>query len=310
VGNTETAILGFGKTSFRPTDSLDGTKIALIDVAYAPGFHLNLLSAERAVHGGLFLQGRDCLLQDSKGQPVCRLNHKSGLYLIKWDQSTADGMAIESPTNSANQISRTDPTVLADEISQFGLSSYTPNHTKGSMDLWHRRLGHVNQEVLSHLADHSSNISIDSATAEPSDICEVCKVSKAKQQISRRPIKTTRPFESIHWDLIHQPPSLAKTRYLSHCVDPVTRYQIGEDLTDKTLSATSLFGQIQFIKTQFDLKILTVHTDSETALLLGLSAESRTRSLNLEISLPYQLSQNPFAERYGALITAIARQII
>jgi hypothetical protein len=38
VGNTETTILSFGKTSFRPIDSLDRTKITLINIAYAPGF--------------------------------------------------------------------------------------------------------------------------------------------------------------------------------------------------------------------------------------------------------------------------------
>jgi hypothetical protein len=110
------------------------------------------------------------------------LNGKSGLYLIKWNLLTFNGMAIESPTNSANQISRV-PTVsdidLTNDFGQFGLSSYTPNQAKGSIDLWHRRLGYVNQEVLSHLADHSSNITID-LTAESADIYKVCKVSKAK----------------------------------------------------------------------------------------------------------------------------------
>ena len=115
---------------------------------------------------------------------------------------------------------------LTNDFGQFGLSSYTPNRAKGSIDLQHRRLGYVNQEILSYLADYLSNISIDSAVVatELSDIYEVSKISKAKQQISRRLIKSTRPFESIYQDLIHQPPSLAKTRYLSHCVDPITRY--------------------------------------------------------------------------------------
>ena len=53
-----------------------------------------------------------------------------------------------------------------------------------------------------------------------------------------------------------------------------------------------------------------MYTDGKTALLLGLSAESRARGLNLELSPPYQPSQNPYTERYGALITTIARQMI
>ncbi|CEJ62224.1 hypothetical protein PMG11_10731 [Penicillium brasilianum] len=204
VGNTETAILGFGRISFRPTDSLDGTKINLKDVAYAPGFHVNLLSAEKAASAGLYLRGRDCILEESNGKPVCRLNKKSSLYLIKWDQSTVDGMAPESPINTANQVSRI-PTLpnpieldLIEDPSKLAFtSSYAPRHAIASLDLWHQRLGHVNHEVLSHLVDHSSNVSIDLTTL-PSHVCETYKVSKAKQQISRRPIEYTRPFESIH----------------------------------------------------------------------------------------------------------------
>jgi hypothetical protein len=75
-----------------------------------------------------------------------------------------------------------------------------------------------------------------------------------------------RPFESLYWDLIHFELSLAKTSYLSHSVDPVTKYQIAEDLSSKTESSQSLSNQIDFIQNQFDLRVLIVHTDDERTL--------------------------------------------
>lgn len=48
VGNTETTILGYGELRITPTKSLDGTTFPLKEVAYCPGFHINLISAERA----------------------------------------------------------------------------------------------------------------------------------------------------------------------------------------------------------------------------------------------------------------------
>ena len=91
VGNTETTILGFGTVNLMLIDSLDGTSFLLLEVAYALGFYINLLSADRAANAGIFLRGKDSLLEEADGTPICRLNRKSGVYLIRWDTTTLDG---------------------------------------------------------------------------------------------------------------------------------------------------------------------------------------------------------------------------
>ena len=58
------------------------------------------------------------------------------------------------------------------------------------------------------------------------------------------------------------------------------------------------------------MTVLTIHADNETALILSLLSEARSRGLNLKLSLSYTLEQNPFAERYGALISAMSRQMV
>ncbi|KAJ5561987.1 hypothetical protein N7535_003550 [Penicillium sp. DV-2018c] len=91
IGDTETDVLGFGSAVVRPTESLDGTPLRLINVAYAPGFHLNLISASLGQNAGIYHSGLDGVLEGADRTAICRLNRKSGIYLVKWDQSTSDG---------------------------------------------------------------------------------------------------------------------------------------------------------------------------------------------------------------------------
>jgi hypothetical protein len=97
----------------------------------------------------------------------------------------------------------------------------------------------------------------------------------------------TRPFESMHWDLIHFEQSLTKTSYLSHSVDPVTKYQLAEDLSSKTDSSQSLCNQIDFVQKQFNLRVLTIHSNNEQALSNFFSQEAPSRGINLETTPPY-----------------------
>ena len=117
-----------------------------------------------------------------------------------------------------------------------------------------------------------------------------------------------RPFESLHWDLTHFEQSLTRTSYLSHSVDPVTKYQLAQDLPSKTDSTQSLSDQIDFVQNQFNLRVLTVHSDDEKALSDFFSQQTTARGIKLETTPPYQPDQNGYAERYGALISKMAKR--
>lgn len=54
--------------------------------------------------------------------------------------------------------------------------------------------------------------------------CEVCGVSKAHKIISRRPSpQAEKPFDRIHWDMIHFLEGFNGDRYASHFLDDRTR---------------------------------------------------------------------------------------
>ncbi|KAJ5562890.1 hypothetical protein N7535_002664 [Penicillium sp. DV-2018c] len=183
VGNTEATILGFGTLSVKPTDSIDGTSFSLKNVAFAPGFHLNLVSADRAADAGIFLDGRTCTLIESGGTQICRLNRKAGIYLLRWDTKTPDGMPVTTSTHTAHAVSIIPP--LIHDFGKLALASYEPKVLNDSPELWHRRLGHVGADVVKHLQDHATNIAVDPShpASDSPVVCEVCKLTKAKKQI-------------------------------------------------------------------------------------------------------------------------------
>jgi hypothetical protein len=83
VGNTETTILSYGELKVILTKSLNRTTFSLKYVAYYLGFYINLILAERAVSARIYLNSKECMLEEKNRTPICRLNAKSGIYLIK-----------------------------------------------------------------------------------------------------------------------------------------------------------------------------------------------------------------------------------
>jgi hypothetical protein len=187
------------------TKSLDGTTFPLKQVAYYPRFHVNLVSAERAANAGIHINRRNYLLEEEDGTPIYRLNPKSGIYLIKWDESTDTSYPttnhVSYPLLNSHfpltTISQDHINPLTDRISKIALASDTKKQLEGTIDQWHRRLGHVSKDVLSRLPDHASSITIKDISS-PISHYETCKLANSPRQISRLPIQYNRPFESLH----------------------------------------------------------------------------------------------------------------
>ena len=139
VGNTETTILGYGELTVKPTQSLDRTSFPLKHVVYCPGFHINLISAERAASAGIYLNGKDCTLEEKDSTPIYRLNAKSGIYLIKWDETSTTGhsanhVSLPSPISQLSLTSDSLDDDIASQFDKIALSSHTKKPLDGSID--------------------------------------------------------------------------------------------------------------------------------------------------------------------------------
>jgi hypothetical protein len=135
VGNTETTILGYGELTVTPTKSLDRTTFPLKNVVYCLGFYINLISAERAANAGIYHNGRNCTLEEENGTLICQLNTKSGIYLIKWDESTLTGHPTANHTVLSSPIAHLALTTASHDTASHDTASHdTASHDTASYD--------------------------------------------------------------------------------------------------------------------------------------------------------------------------------
>ena len=313
VGDTSTAIKGYGQVAIRPTTSLNNTVWVLRNVAYAPGFHINLISAKlMQSRSQIYLNGRRLILEDKEGKPVCGVNVTSGLYLIKWNQSNAAYLPL--PELASLNVSEGKSNLPRNSDSQNQVANLTNSHAKPvekqSLGVFHARFNHLNYEALSHVQSASTGVQILDDTIFPHN-CVSCLKSSAPRQISRRPMRTDGPpFETISWDLIIMTPSYRGTRYLSHTVCNSTKWQSGEDVAYKSDATKHIDGQCAYYDTQFGLRVKAMHCDGETALYPWVLGHCRERGIAYYPTPPHQSDQNPYAEKYGHLIAKGARQLL
>ena len=78
-------------------------------------FMLTLISTERATNIGIYLNSKDYILEEKDRTPICKLNIRLGIYLVKQDKSTNIGRYI------VNYITTTPITTLS--ISYLPLTS-------------------------------------------------------------------------------------------------------------------------------------------------------------------------------------------
>ena len=73
--------------------------------------------------------------------------------------------------------------------------------SEATADIWHYRLGHIHKNIVKKLPEAVTGVKF---TKDSTFInCEICRISKAIQQISHRPApRAEKPYECIYLDLI------------------------------------------------------------------------------------------------------------
>lgn len=221
MGDTKASIQGKGLVYL----SFENTTFDLYETLYVPRFHINILSAKRAKKGGIYHNQRLNRLKKEHRTPICNTSDETGITLILRHQNkpmqynnipiaaltllpqkTIDTTTIEPkdngyiPINDNDKPKKDDPIALA--------SSYNLSSLKGSESLWHQRLGHPSLDTVKYLENSITGAVVDHFLAEKPSY-ETYLISKAKRQVSRRPIHTRDyPFETLYWDLIHLSPGI------------------------------------------------------------------------------------------------------
>ncbi|KAJ0841479.1 putative RNA-directed DNA polymerase [Helianthus annuus] len=191
----------------------------LKDVFYVPGYHVNLLSVHRLAKDNninVVFNENSCMLQDSKSRKILVTGSQdNGLYFIG-----KDGNSVNVCYNS------------------FVKSS-----------LWHSRLGHPSDQVLSVLKE-----SFDVKTIEhgPCDVCHRAKQVRVPFPLSEH--KTKAVGELVHLDLWgpYKVTSYEGFKYFLTIVDDFSRTVWCYLLLNKTEVFENLCGFYELILTQFE----------------------------------------------------------
>ncbi len=186
-------------------------ELILTGVIYAPRLKVNVLSTERLK--------KDHYIGYSNWFPHRLFEGETGRTIVEADISS--GLPIISPGKTS-------------EIDHFdALKTYYAETAVRpiSLDLAHRRLGHISEKLVKQLADgRATGLKLKPKSAGRRNRCDDCIIGqmKAIPHPYRQPtlVRTSRPFERIHMDLLEAPvSSLADGfNYLLIIIDEHTRY--------------------------------------------------------------------------------------
>jgi hypothetical protein len=154
-----------------------------------------------------------------------------------------------------------------------------------STELWHRRLGHPGHDAMSHL---SRQFAIPCNNA--STVCHACQLGKhVRLPFSRSQTICATPFELIHCDLWTSPvTSNSGFKYYLVIIDDFSHFMWTFPLRRKSETADILINFVAYIRTQFNLPLVSLQTDNGTEFVNSTLVEFLTRhGIHLRMLCPY-----------------------
>jgi hypothetical protein len=166
------------------------------------------------------------------------------------------------------------------------------------------RLGHASLEAVNQLEN-----TVAGAGVTPSEhpICETCKLSNARQQISRRPAeRAATAFEKDYFDLIHEETAFNVHKWVCHYICSYSGwhqvYTANTKTGRKPANRSRCWGGAQFNR---ETKVF--FSDGEKTLRIAYSDWFKKKGIEWDQSVRYTPSQNGRAERAGGILTLRAR---
>ncbi|PKU71759.1 Retrovirus-related Pol polyprotein from transposon TNT 1-94 [Dendrobium catenatum] len=203
---------------------------------------------------------------------------------------------------------------LHNELYQVQLSPDTNSTalsaiTKDSV-IWHARLGHPNNQILSALAKCFPEIS----SVPSSFICSSCNMAKSHKQVFNKSFSvTTAPFDLLHTDVWGPAsvPSVEGFRYYIVFVDDYTRFSWLYFMHTKQEVLSKFQSLCNYIKTQFNSTPKTLRSDGGGE-FIGNSFKSflQQHGIQQQFSCPHTPEQNGLAERKHRHLLDLTRALL
>lgn len=202
---------------------------------------------------------------------------------------------------------------------------YSVEATEGNVEsnfsvaVWHRRLGHVNNQTIKLMNKHKTVIGLDniSTSSEPqsSEPCKPCQLSKLTRH--KIPLKTT-PKSSIPGDRIHSdiagpidPISHLGKRYFILFKDECSNFRTAYTLRSKEEAHDSIPKAIAYFKSLSNRKLSCLITDNGSVYTSKRTQDLLSRELVRHITSPaYYPAANGFIERDMRTVMEMTRTLL
>ncbi|XP_024164336.1 uncharacterized protein LOC112171370 [Rosa chinensis] len=263
----------------------------LKNVLYVEGLQANLISVSQLSDD--FEEVRfnklRCLVLDGKGKSVMGgLRSKDHCYCV----------------NANDSIS-----------SQICLSS---SSTEDTLNLWHRRLCHVNFQDLVKLSTKEGVRGLPKLSGKPTGMCEGCKLGKQTRSSHRvtNYVSTSQPFDLMHMDLVGpvQTKSLGGKKYMLVLVDDFSRFTWVKFLCEKSdafdnfQNLCKMISNEQYSSNKCIVRLRTDHgTEFENALF---DEFCNDMGIKHEFSAPITPQQNGVVERKNRVLIEMGRVML
>lgn len=275
--------------------TLSDNKI-LEHVLYVPGVQKNLLSV-----GALTDKGHRVVF-DSKLFYVFEKHDPNKIYL----QGTRD---------SQNNLYRlqTSARFFETHVAVAGTSVQTPPPSLSQVDLWHRRIGHLNFQSLYHLSNR------DLITGVPKlplirQVCETCVMAKQhKERVPKQSTtSTSQVLELVHSDLCgpFRVKSLTGARYFLTFIDDYSRRTWVYFLAQKSETLEKFQEFRKLVEAESSHKILCLRTDRGGEYLSNqFISFCKQVGISRQLTTAYTPHQNGKAERKNRTLMETARAL-
>ena len=181
------------------------------------------------------------------------------------------------------------------------------------INIWHRRLGHLNEDYIRKLTSMVDGMNVKARTTV--GICEACLEGKQHRQPSHKPAtKAQNPLELIHSDLCGpiNPTSYGGANYYLLFVDDCTKMTHIYSLKTKTSKEVLMrFKEYKAeVENQKNRRIKQLRTDGGGEYEKWMGSHLRGSGIIHETTAPYSPEQNGIAERANRTIMERVRSVI
>ncbi|KAJ5343424.1 uncharacterized protein N7506_003248 [Penicillium brevicompactum] len=307
TGDSQTDVSGIGEVRIRGKRPCTGETVVikLSNVLYSPNFLTNLVSLKLLRdHNVKWDADQDILFHHSEG--IAKIEFHHGMWVIEHNEMET-ALATHRRQREAHQ---------PRQSKKPNRSSEKPLVSKATADVWHRRMGHMHTERLEILEKMVEGMEIvgpiskQSAEHNP-ELCQVCQVTKAHRQISRRATgQTYGPYGRVHFDLIHINEGYNGDRWITHFYIDGMRFHAAYTHESKNGVQFAVKDFLPYARHVLGIPLKVVKFDNERSVSHDVERIIRENGFVIEHSVRAAPEQNGHAERSGGVVIQRARSLL